>query len=261
MRTTLSILLITLLLMGPVNAQNEDCDINLSVESALLIEAQIAASSGDTQTAVDTIRLMRDALNDILARCDTDDISMGDEIDAEDQPATDIELGQTYVSEDGTVTFHYPDGWNLGTIAIPLGNVTAIAIGNMPVDELTSLQVLPGPGEMYFVVQVTGVDNLTAMNLGFDADVSLQELDQFLTQFFPVMYDIEVYEPIELTISGYEVLWHEAAGDDVIGVLIIMDMGNGIFGNIVASAGNGAEAELNTIVTAMIESMQYNPQD
>ena len=257
------IIVIIMMIAAPVAAQNNNCDIDLTVVAAMLFQAQGEAKSGDTEAALRTIDVIQSALDNIKANCDSEVMVVP--VEPEEAPRQSVELSQTFVSDDDTFTFQYPDGWNVQVVELPISGAASVMIGNVEPDRLRvlaqSLSMAEEPGEQIITVQMTDANGALALNLGLGDNPTIYEVDQVAVQMFSVMLQIDVSNPVELTINDQFAIRHELSNQDGVGAYIIIDLGDGVFGTVVGAIAAREMAEFDALLMAVAESLQYSPQD
>jgi len=93
------LLFVMLLCLSTVSIHAQDgCDINLEDTILSLVQAQRAADSGDTLTAVALLQSVQDSIDSTTNGCDS------------------IRFNETYTTPDETLSFRYPDGWQVQSL-------------------------------------------------------------------------------------------------------------------------------------------------
>lgn len=208
-----------LLMAVPIAAQEETCEIDLSEVESLLEEAQAAATSGDTATALDQIAGIQEALEAIVSGCSTREVT----------------LDATFEAQDGSLSLNYPEDWELddsefndsseGIVFLANSRAAlelALSVGNDPV--LASGQQIIG---------VLRNAEMLATDLGEDAGLEevLTSLYENAKEEFPSISDIEYFSvndrragQIEVpagTFDGLFLIIEFRAGERYIGVISI----------------------------------------
>lgn len=169
-----------------VHAQDETpppCDIDLSDTAALLVQAQAAASSGETDTALDTLAAVRAELDAIEAACGDDETPAVTQSAAAELAPPDGY--QVYEAPDGDFAFAYPQDWTQftenGTVFTGTSEAAATAItrgaSTLTGTEQGAAVVVGTPPELVASAaadatpgDIADVYRATLDDLGFDAD-------------------------------------------------------------------------------------------
>jgi hypothetical protein len=155
------------------HAQEVACDIDLSGVVTQLVQAQAAASGGDTDAGLEQMAGVRAALAEITAACTEAGIEAG------------VALDNRFVAPNGTFSVNYPAGWVEGTFS-PNPSGGAVFLGNSQTAaealNTTIPQVLSGEQALAVAVGTADLLGVAGENPSLEA-VLRGFAERSLTQF------------------------------------------------------------------------------
>jgi hypothetical protein len=175
MKRILLCLLLTLLLVFPAAAQQEACEIDLTDFVVGLMQAQTAAASGDTESALAQIAQTRAALAGLIESCGAAGVEAG------------VLLENEFVAPNGSFVVNYPSNWVEGAFS-PNPNGGGVFFGSSPTAATALNTTIPElqPGEQALAVAVG-----TPALLGDDSEAaSLEDVLRAFTEGSLAQFEI-----------------------------------------------------------------------
>jgi hypothetical protein len=160
-------------------------------------------------------------------------------------PATPLPLTQSFQSTDNGVALNYPAGWIAQDL---LGQVT-IANSQPALDALT-----PAPNQFQARLFAT---RLTAIQ-GLKADAAPRDVLQFFANTLSTS-GVTFTTPTDLTIGTYAASRVEGAGTDGQAVVFAVNLNDGNYVFVSATAGQGEMSRFEPTLIAILASLTYTP--
>jgi hypothetical protein len=157
------------------------------------------------------------------------------------------ELPVTYVSQDGQIRLHLPEGW-LAEEAAP-GEIT---LTNNP--DLATASIITEFGQVAALFQI-----VDASVLPTDAPVDLAQMATFFQISASAANTLEFSEPAPVTISGQDGLRLASIGGQLDQVLYVIDLGDGQYATLIAATAAGGLSLVERTLIEILENAVYDP--
>lgn len=156
---------------------------------------------------------------------------------------TPLALTQNFISEDSSISFQYPADWIARVVAgqITIANSAAAADAEVPAPGQFQTRMIIGP-----IAAVSGLSAGTAP----------LEVVKFFADSLGGS-GITFSTPGEITIGQRRAARVEGIGTDGQGIIMAVDMGNGIFNIISASSSPGEMSRFEGTLDSILETMVY----
>lgn len=225
MRKTFLALGFILAMPFAVSAQNSLCQIDLSSVTATLTRAQAAAARGEPGQALALIAQADEALNRIESRCDLPTVT------------AEVDVEETFVSEDTGFSIQYPVGWSL----IETASGSSIIIGTDDAAVETLQTASPSlNAEQQGALIVFGSPTVVAGNQPVDA--SLEGVSRHFQSTLATFYLVRG-SPQYFMLDGRVAAQFEFTGDGFDGLMVIIELEPGRQYAVVAGAAAKGELE------------------
>ncbi len=202
---------LTVLVLGTVTVYGQSgCDIELEDSILSMIQAQRAADTGDTLTAVAILQGIQDSIDGITSGCDS------------------VRFDETYTAIDNQISFRYPDGWQVNTVERGLFFVTSSsAVANAVEGDLPE-DLAVGDGAIALQVQPTGpgtfnetVDDIID-DIQSDLSIISSQEDEIIRGRRTVSFNIRISD----TVSGYVTFVDYTSEEDPSAVMLLLGLAN-----------------------------------
>ena len=157
-----------------------------------------------------------------------------------------VDLPEIYSSDNFAYVFNYPGGWNVDGSLEP----NVVAVTNV---STTNTAVL-GSGEiLVFVVDGTRIGS----TLGLSTDLTLPEMAEAWREIAMEDGETEAGQIENMMIGAFEAARIDVVNAEGDGIVIVIDMGDGQFAVVLATAAHDEFADAEATVLAIAESIEY----
>lgn len=222
------------IVQSPIQAQDDDCDIDLVSTITALIEAQRAADQGDDFAAVQQLEQVQAQLDALIASCE----------------GVTVPLGRTFTSPDGLFSFSYPDGW---AFASPLRGQYAVG----STQEALNIAMDSGFPDVPDGEAVIGVVQGDFDDLGLNATSFDEIVDEILED--GLGDGIELSNAVSSEINGYETIAFDLRGSGLQGKLVVYNFAteDNQLAVVFGLAQGDDFAGFAPVLDAVVKSVQY----
>jgi hypothetical protein len=173
---------------------------------------------------------------------------------------SEVELTQTYTSDDGTFSFDYPEGWLIGEADI-YGYVTnAVGTSTEAIHQISETLTVMPPGEFAVIATIIPLEEFAFLE--FNADASPAEfVDEFTAflRFAGGQFNLE--GPFELEINGnqaFRMTFRQPTYYDATLIVVALADSGELYG-VAGFSAPGEIEQLQSTVMAMTQSFRVNP--
>lgn len=170
-------------------------------------------------------------------------------------PAVAQDLPETFSSEDGSVSFNYPEGWGADAQAVPLPDGGQIILAFLASNESAAAKI----GQQENMVLESGevLIGVTIGQLGtmFQADANASALDLLIAATERSGQEYGIAMPFSIASRPAARATRSAAGFDELGIAI--SYGDGIYGYLALYAPRGELGRWENVALGVAESIQH----